>query len=257
MMWNAVEAADITLPGYVSRDRLEYAVSCEKVNQSISVRWRQKLADGSTPLIPREHGFPTYTVYGKRAELKMRGIEGGVTEIVQALYGTGITVVPIKSQKWTFDAAMGAPEENIEIPDEVAAQVQGETTNAREFNEQVRESGEIVANVDKGFVRCVSQFRDDLPATEVIRAEKGHQGEFGWGVHFEQGRHRCILAGTAANRPEEEAWDDTLWTACAEWANFMPKLGQSKIHVENLWTPNEFTHIFEQGKYEQAIGSVS
>jgi hypothetical protein len=152
---------------------------------------------------------------------------------------------------------MGAPGENLEIPEEVAAQVQENPASIEEFNEGVRESAEIVANVDKGFVRYISSFRNDLPVTAVIRAEKGHQGEYGWGAYFEQGRHRCILAGTVANRPVDEAWDDRLWTACAEWVSFMPRLGQPKIHVERLGTPDEFAHIFEAGTYERTIGGAS
>jgi hypothetical protein len=60
-----------------------------------------------------------------------------------------------------------------------------------------------------------------------------------------------VLAGTLANRPEEEAWENTLWMACAEWASFEPRLGQSKIHREVVWIPDEFGHIFEDGTIEQ------
>jgi hypothetical protein len=61
----------------------------------------------------------------------------------------------------------------------------------------------------------------------------------------------CIMAGTVANRPEDEAWEDTPWTACAECATFGPKIGQPKIHHETLWTPDEFTHIFEGSTFDQ------
>jgi hypothetical protein len=79
-----------------------------------------------------------------------------------------------------------------------------------------------------------------LEITASIRIENGRHGEYGWGVYFEQGRHGCILAGTVVNRSEEEAWEDSLWTACAEWASFMPALGQPEIHHETLWTPDDF-----------------
>jgi hypothetical protein len=108
------------------------------------------------------------------------------------------------------------------------------------------------------FAHYIERFRNDFPVTAVIRVEKGHQGEYGWGVCFEQGRHRCILAGTVANRPAEEAWEDALWTACAERASSRLVLGQpEKIHVEKLWTPDEFAHMFEEGMYEQQFGIAS
>jgi hypothetical protein len=50
----------------------------------------------------------------------------------------------------------------------------------------------------------------------------------GWGVLFEQGRHRCLLAGTVSGRPEDEVVEDALWIACAEWANFEPVVGKLK-----------------------------
>jgi hypothetical protein len=116
----------------------------------------------------------------------------------------------------------------------------GSTDGAREFNEGIRESAEIVANVDKGFMHYLKYFRNDLEVTAPIRIESGTHGEYGGGVYFEQSRHRCILAGTVVGSD-----DDATWTACAECANFEPVLGQAKIHVEKLWTPGEFTHVFE------------
>jgi hypothetical protein len=110
----------------VSRERLDYLASCEKFDQSIYILWRQKLSDGTTPQIPQNHGLPVYSVYGVRAELKMRDIDRlgcGVTGIVQALYGTGVQVIPIRSEKWSFNAAMGKPEEKIDLPGDVMAQV--------------------------------------------------------------------------------------------------------------------------------------
>jgi hypothetical protein len=146
-MWNAAETDGIALPGCVSRERLEYLASCEKFNQTVRITWRQKLADGSIPQTPQEHGLPVYPICGARAELKMRDIDHlgcGVSGIVQALCGTGVAVVPIQSQKWSLNAAMGNPGENLVLPDEVGAQVQGELLGIPEFNEGVRESAEIV-----------------------------------------------------------------------------------------------------------------
>jgi hypothetical protein len=137
---------------------------------------------------------------------------------------------------------MGKPGEDIKVPDEVMAQV---------FNEGIRDNAEIVASVDKRFVHFIERFRNEMPVTASIRIEKGHHGEYGRGVYFEQGGYRCILAGTVAGRSEEEAWKDTLWTASAEWASFEPVLGKDKVHVEKLWTPYDFTHIFEGGMYDQ------
>jgi hypothetical protein len=145
-----------------------------------------------------------------------------------------------------------------ELLEEVAVKVLEKCPVGPGFNEALRESSEIVANVDKGFQHYVKYFRNELPVTAAVRVEKGHHGEYGWGVYFEQGRHRCILAGTVAEHPEEEAWEDAMWTACAEWASFEPVLGRPKIHKETLLAPDEFGHIFAgntfEAKYSQASG---
>jgi hypothetical protein len=112
LVWTAAEKDGIALPACVSRERLDYLASCEKVNQSVQVLWRQKLSDGTTPQIPQDHGLPVYPVYGTRAELKMRNIEKlgfGVQGIVQILYVMGLTIIPIQSQRWSLNAVMWRP----------------------------------------------------------------------------------------------------------------------------------------------------
>jgi hypothetical protein len=110
---------------------------------------------------------------------------------------------------------MRTQDEEVKVPDEVLAEVKGGAIDAQAFNEGVRESALVVANVDKGFTHCIKHFRNDREVIASIQGEQGRHGEYGWGVCFEQGRHRCILAGSVANRPAEEVWEDTLWTACA------------------------------------------
>jgi hypothetical protein len=75
LMWRAAEVDGIILPVCASRERLDYLASCEKANQSVRVLWRQKLSEGTTPQIPQDQGLPVYSIYGVRAELKMRDIE--------------------------------------------------------------------------------------------------------------------------------------------------------------------------------------
>jgi hypothetical protein len=48
-----------------------------------------------------------------------------------------------------------------------------------------------------------------------------------------------------------------LFTAYAEWANFEPVPGREKVHREVLWTPDEFTHVFEDGMFDQAYACAS
>jgi hypothetical protein len=143
--------------------------------------------------------------------------------------------------KWSYNAANGIPGEGLTLPEEVAAQLVGTGEGAAEFNEGIRESSEIVANVDKGFSHYLKCFRSDQEVTASIRVEQGRHGEYGWGVHFEQGRHRCILPGTVMGTDE-----DAIWTACAELASFEPVLRQPRIHVEKLWTPDEFGFVFQE-----------
>jgi hypothetical protein len=183
----------------------------------------------------------------------------GVKEIVQSLYGTGMEVEPTQSRNWSYNAIMKRKGEAPAWSEEVAVQ---ERTAENPpvvpgFNEALRESSEIVANVDKGFQHYIRFFRDELPVTAAIRVEKGLHGYYGWGVYFELGRHRCALAGTVVDRPEEEVWEDAMWMAVAEWASFEPKLGQPKIHQETLWAPDEFTHIFAGDTFEAGYAVAS
>jgi hypothetical protein len=237
----------LTAPACMSQNEGDYLVSCEKVNQTIRIVWRQQLADGLLPPIPEDHGLPVCTVYGAKATLKMRGFQKanlGAVEIVKAMYGDGMEVQIIASRNWSYDAAMMMEGEVPVLAEEVAVQEWKRNPTVLGFNEQLRGCSEIVANVDKGFRHYIKYFRSELPVTAAIRVEKGHHGDYGWGVYFEQGRHRCVLAGTLVDRPEEEIWEDAMWTACAAWATFEPILGQPKIHQETLWTPDEFGHIF-------------
>jgi hypothetical protein len=115
-MWRAVQEDAINLRGYVSRERLDYLVSCEKFNQSICILWRQNLANGELPQIPQDHELPVYSIYGSKAELKMRQIERlgiGVNGIVQRLHGTDIQVIPNGAQRhrthaWSSEADIQA-----------------------------------------------------------------------------------------------------------------------------------------------------
>jgi hypothetical protein len=62
----------------------------------------------------------------------------------------------------------------------------------------------------------VSHLKPAEPVTADIQVEQGIQGEYGWTVYFEQGRHRCVLAGVISGRPADEALEDVMWKACAE-----------------------------------------
>jgi hypothetical protein len=75
--------------------------------------------------------------------------------------------------------------------------------------------------------------------------EAGKHGDVGWGVHFQQGRHRCVLPGLVLGSSEEDTKEDSRWTACAAWANFEPVLRHCAITSDSpprdirrsLWNP--------------------
>jgi hypothetical protein len=261
-MGMAMNADGITTPPYVSQNLADYSASCEKFNQSIMILWRQKLPGDIMPPIPQDHGLPVCTVYGAYATLKMRGFHAlgmGVNEIVHSSYGEGMAVEPTQSRNWSYNAVMRRGDEVPVRAEEVAVQISTMENPpvVPGFNEALRESSEIVANVDKGFRQYIKYFRDELPVTAAVRVEKGHHGDCGWGVYFEQRRRRCVLAGTVVDRPEEEAWEDTMWTACAEWANFEPVLGRQKYHRETLLAPDQFGHIFAGDTFEAEYAAAS
>jgi hypothetical protein len=231
LMSTAMNQDGIVTPQSMSQDRESYSASCEKFNQTIMILWRQKLPDQTLPSIPQDHGLPDCTVYEAYATLKLRGFQRlglGVREIVESFYGEGMKVEPTQSRNWSYNATMRREGENPVWSEEATVQVSTAENPpvVPGFNEALWESSEIVANVDKGSQHYIKFFRDELPVTAAIRVEKGHHGDYGWGVYFEQGRHRRVLAGTVVDRPEEEVWEDTLWTACAEWASFEPVLGR-------------------------------
>jgi hypothetical protein len=80
-----------------------------------------------------------------------------------------------------------------------------------------------------------------------IQIEQGHFEESGWGVLFEQGRNRCLLAEAAPGRPIDEAVNDALWIACTQWENFEPDVGEPKVHQETCFFAEYCTHFFERG----------
>jgi hypothetical protein len=144
----------------------------------------------------------------------------------------------IPNSKRSFNAAMRRQGDEVRVPDEVLAKAEN-LPGAKEFNEGIRASAEVVANVDKGFTHFVKRFRNDQEVIAAIQVEQGRHGEYGRGAYFEQGRHRCILAGTVANRRKGEALEDMVWTVCAASANSEPVLGQTEVHQENLWVSDE------------------
>jgi hypothetical protein len=81
----------------------------------------------------------------------------------------------------------------------------------------------------------------------TVWVEKGFYGEVGRAVFFQQGNHRCVLGGCLHGRPveEEEATEDAIWVALSAWANFEPRLGKKKPHVEALYFPDALTHVIE------------
>jgi hypothetical protein len=155
LMGAAMNEDGIVVSGYMSQKREDYSASCEKFNQSITILWRQLLPGNVMPSIPQDHGLPVCTVYGAKATLKLRGFQGlgmGVKEIVQGLYGTGMEVQPTQSRNWSWNAVMARGGEEPKLSQEVAVQLQEKQPVVPGFNEALRESSEIVANVDKGFI---------------------------------------------------------------------------------------------------------
>jgi hypothetical protein len=251
LMSRAIVDDGIILPDYVSRDRSHYAAICQKTNQSIQVIWRQKPANGTTPRIPEDQGPPVYAVYGATEELRLRDIDKlgcGAEGIVRTLYAGTMVFTRISSTHWAYIAAMVMEGEEPRIPEEVLLQQPNiQSEEAREYNQGLRESRQIVQNVDKGFAHYIKYFRQDQEVVASMQIERGRFGEVGWGVFCEQGRYRCMLAGTVSGRPEEEIEEDALWVACAEWANFEPVVGKPKIHKETFHFSEACTHFFERG----------
>jgi hypothetical protein len=113
------------------------------------------------------------------------------------------------------------------------------------FNEQVRESALGTQNVDKGFAHYVSYFKPTELVYAAIQGEQGPQGEYGWVVYFQQGRHGCVLTGVVSGRPAEEELEDAMWKACAELSSFQPVPGAEKEHEEHVYGIHVCTHCFE------------
>jgi hypothetical protein len=113
------------------------------------------------------------------------------------------------------------------------------------YNQELRDSAQLTQNVDKGFTHYLKYFRADQKVSGSMQISQGYQSEYSWAVFFQQGRHRCVLSGTVSGRPAEEALEDVLWTACAEWASFQPRLGEPKIHKETFSFTEACTHFFE------------
>jgi hypothetical protein len=153
-MGEQLQGDGFVVPPCMSQNLDDYSAVCEKFNQSIRILWRQRLSDESMPSIPEDHGAPVCTVYGTKATLKMRGIQNTglvAKELVQTMYGDGMDARPIQSRNWSYNAAMMREGETPVLAEDVAVQVWERNPVVPGFNEQLRESSEIVANVDIGF----------------------------------------------------------------------------------------------------------
>jgi hypothetical protein len=113
------------------------------------------------------------------------------------------------------------------------------------YNQELRDSAQLTQNVDKGFTHYLKYFKNNQKVAALMPISRGYQGEYGWGIFFQQGRYTCGLSGTVSGRPAEEALEDVLWTACAEWASFQPRLGECKTHKEMFYFTEECTHFFD------------
>jgi hypothetical protein len=82
--------------------------------------------------------------------------------------------------------------------------LEGNFESWKTHNDWVREQAQICQNVDRGFAHYIGHFKPDQPVEASFGIEKGVNGDYGWGVHFPQGRHRCVLAGVLSRRPESE-----------------------------------------------------
>jgi hypothetical protein len=149
-------------PACMSQNLDDYSAVCEKFNQTIRILWRQRLPDETMPPIPEDHGLPVCTIYGAKEMLKMRGFQNtglGVKELVQTMYGDGMDVQPTQSRNWSYNAAMLREGETAVMAEEVAVQIWERKPDVPGFNEQLRESSEIVAIVDKGFRHYIKYFK--------------------------------------------------------------------------------------------------
>jgi hypothetical protein len=157
-----------------------------------------------------------------------------------------MTLAKIEGTQWAFNAEMAREGEITMVPPEAVLQrPQLSDEQVRDSNCYIRECAQEVQNIDKGFAHYLKYFRLDREVRASIQIEKGHFGEVGWGVLFEQGRHRCLLARTVSGKPEDEAVEDALWIACAEWANFELVVGKPKVHQETCFFTEYFTHFSE------------
>jgi hypothetical protein len=84
------------------------------------------------------------------------------------------------------------------------------------YNQELRDSAQFTRNAYKGFTHSLKYFKPDRRVAALMQILQGCQGEYGWGVFFQQGRHRYVISGTVSGRPAEEALENALWTACAE-----------------------------------------
>jgi hypothetical protein len=152
----------------------------------------------------------------------------------------------ISGTQWAYNAAMARPGERTQVLETVALprpEMPKEQIGA--FDQEIRESTWETQNVDKGFAHYVSHFKPEELVCAAIQVWQGLQGEYGWEVYFQQGRHRCVLTGVVSGRPAEEALEDAMWKACAEWASFQPARGAEKEHEEHAYGMYGCTHCFK------------
>jgi hypothetical protein len=248
-MWYMIDADGVQMPGSVFRERRAYEAIRQKENKSMHIVWRQKLLDGTYPRIPDKCRNAADCDRWGKTELRLRNTEsipGRSKSIVHSLYSPEMDIVRISSTQWPYDAAMARTGERPQVPATVTLprpEMSKEQIGA--FNQEVRESTLETQNADKGFAHYVSHFKHRELVCAAIHVEQGLQGEYGWAVYFQQGRHRCVLTAVVSGRPSEEVLKDSMWKARAELANFQPMPGIEKEHEEHVYGMNGCTHCFE------------
>jgi hypothetical protein len=110
------------------------------------------------------------------------------------------------------------------------------------FNERIRESELRTQNYDKGMGRFVRKFDPEVEMPAKVSVIQGHYQACEWAVCVTRDERRCFLLNTTFGVTKEES----LWTSLSGWAVFQPRHAKRRIDLGQLFSPNEFSHVFEK-----------
>lgn len=124
-----------------------------------------------------------------------RDLFGVSVELIQGLDGPPMKIVKHHMKGLSgLVATMTRQEDEVRIPLKynLSVQITPYRLTRKEIDNRIRAEARNTRNIDKGFDHFTGKFTRE-PVTMTVAIQVGFHGEYGWAVHLQQGKCRCLL----------------------------------------------------------------